>query len=119
MISRRDAAQRLDISLDMAGRHDIARWITDEDLAALEENPPPWLLQSRANRPSGGRPVWVEISCDICGYTESVRPKKWWPTFTYLSCSDHDIWDLPEPANGLSRQEFDGVGGQFIGILDS
>ena len=119
MISRRDAAQRLDIPLDMAQRHDIPGWVSEEALAALEQNPPAWLVQSRANRGSGGRPVWVTLSCDICGHNESVRPKKWWPEFTYLSCSDHDIWDLPEPAAGLARQEFDEIGGVFIGVVDS
>jgi hypothetical protein len=119
MISRRDAAQRLDIPLDMAQRHDIPTWISEEALAALEQDPPAWLLQSRANRRASGRPVWVELKCDICGFTASVRPKKWWPTFTYLSCDHHDIWDLPEPAPGLARQEFDEIGGQFVGVVDS
>ena len=117
MISRRDAAQRLDIPLEMAQRHGIPGWISHEDLAILEKDPPPWLVQSRANR-SGGRPVWVQLTCDICGHTESARPKKWWPEFTYLSCSDHDIWDLPEPTAGLARQEFDEIGGYFVGVVD-
>ena len=119
MISRRDAAQRLDIPLDMAERHEIPSWISEEALTALEQDPPPWLAQSRANRKSGGRPVWVQLSCDICGHTEAARPKKWWPTFTYLRCSDHDIWDLPAPIVGLSRQEFDEIGGYFVGVVDS
>ena len=119
MISRRDAAQRLDIPLDMAQRHGIPGWISKEALAVLEQVPPPWLVQSRANRAAGGRPVWVTLSCDICGHSESVRPKKWWPPFTYLSWSDHDIWDLPQPTSGLARQEFDGIGGHFVGVVDS
>ena len=119
MISRRDAAQRLDISLDMAQRHDIPGWVSEEALAALEQDPPAWLVQSRANRGSEGRPVWVTLSCDICGHNELVRPKKWWPQFSYLSCSDHAIWDLPEPAAGLARQEFDEIGGFFVGVVDS
>jgi hypothetical protein len=118
MISRRDAAQRLDIPLEMAQRHGIPGWISEEDLAILETDPPPWLAQSRANR-SGGRPVWVQLTCEICGHIQSARPKKWWPEFTYLSCSDHDIWDLPEPAAGLARQEFDEIGGFFVGVVDS
>ena len=117
MISRRDAAKRLDIPLEMAQRHDIPGWISEADLALLETDPPPWLVQSRANR-SGSRPVWVRFTCDICGHTESARPKKWWPEFSYLSCSDHDIWDLPEPAAGLVRQEFDEIGGYFVGVVD-
>lgn len=118
MISRRDAAQRLDIPLEMAQRHGIPGWISEEDLAALEQDPPPWLAQSRANR-TGRRPVWVQLTCTICGRTESARPKKWWPEFTYLSCSDHDIWDLPAPAAGLARHEFDEIGGLFVGVVDS
>jgi hypothetical protein len=119
MISRRDAAQRLDIPIDMAQRHDIPGWISEEDLAALEHDPPAWLLQSRANRKKNARPVWVELTCDICGFTAAVRPKKWWPVFTYLSCAEHAIWDLPEPAAGLARQEIDEVGGLFVGVVDS
>jgi hypothetical protein len=119
MISRRDAAQRLDIPLDMAQRHGIPGFISEEALAALEQDPPPWLVQSRANRASGGRPVWVTLKCDICGHSESVRPKKWWPRFSYLSCFHHDIWDLPEPTSGLARQEFDEIGGYFVGVFDS
>ena len=118
MISRRDAAKRLDIPLEMAQRHDIPGWISEADLALLETDPPPWLVQSRANR-SGSRPVWVRLTCNVCGHTESARPKKWWPEFTYLSCFDHDIWDLPEPAAGLARQEFDEIGGFFVGVVDS
>jgi hypothetical protein len=118
MISRRDAAQRLDIPLDMAERHDIGTWISEESLAEIEQNPPAWLIQSRANRSKAARPVWVDLTCDICGFTLAARPKKWWPEFTYLSCSDHDIWDLPDPAEGLVRQEFDEIGGHFVGAVD-
>lgn len=119
MISRRDAAQRLNIPLEMAGRHGIPAWVSEQVLSELESDPPAWLAQSRANRSATSRPVWVDLTCDICGFTMPSRPKKWWPEFTYLSCSDHDIWDLPEPVAGLARQEFDEVGGQFIGIVDS
>ncbi|MES2092477.1 MAG: hypothetical protein V4531_01525 [Actinomycetota bacterium] len=119
MISRRDAAQRLDIPLDMARRHDFPGWISEEELADLERNPPTWLAQSRTNRASGGRPIWVQLTCAVCGRTEAARPKKWWPEFTYLSCTEHDIWQLPEPEAGLARQEFDGIGGYFVGVVDS
>jgi hypothetical protein len=119
MISRRDAAQRLDIPMEMAERHDIPGWISEEALGALEQDPPAWLLQSRANRGKGSRPVWVQLTCDICGFSTAARPKKWWPQFTYLSCSDHAIWDLPDPADGLARQEFDEIGGLFVGVVDS
>ncbi|MCU1583851.1 MAG: hypothetical protein JWM49_407 [Microbacteriaceae bacterium] len=118
MISRREAAKRLDIPIEMAVRHDLPAWMSESVLADLDENPPAWLLQSRANRRSSKRPVWVQLTCDVCGLTADARPKKWWPEFTYLSCSDHDIWDLPEPADGLTREEFDGIGGQFIGVVD-
>jgi hypothetical protein len=119
MITRRDAAQRLNISVDMAERHDIGKFVDEKSIEALEENPPAWLLQSRANRGTASRPVWVDLTCSICGYTQSSRPKKWWPEFTYLSCSDHDIFDLPEPAEGKHRGEYDDIGGYFIGIFDS
>ncbi len=118
VISRREAAQRLDIPLEMATRHGIPTRITEQELEALDTNPPPWLAQSRANR-TGAKPVWVELRCDVCGATERARPKKWWPAFTYLSCADHSPLDLPEPAAGLYREEFDGVGSRFVGVLDS
>lgn len=117
MVTRREAALRLDIPVEMAKRHGIPTRISEEELAELDATPPPWLVQSRANRT--GKPVWVELTCDVCGATEKARPKKWWPEFTYLTCPDHLIGDLPDAAPGLHRQEYDGIGTRFIGVLDS
>ena len=117
MISRREAALRLDIPLEMATRHNIPTRMTEAEFAAFEAEPPAWLVQSRANRT--GKPVWVQLTCDICGFSEAARPKKWWPTFTYLSCDFHDLWDVPEPAAGKHREEIDGIGSRFVGIVDS
>ncbi|MFP7761350.1 hypothetical protein [Marisediminicola sp. LYQ134] len=117
MITRRDAAQRLDIPLEMAQRHGIPSRLSEADLAAIEANPPVWLAQSRANR-TGKKPVWVQLTCSICGATESARPKKWWPEFTYLSCEFHDPSELPTVTAGYIRAEFDGVGSRFVGIVD-
>lgn len=117
MISRRDAAQRLDISLEMATRHGIPARLSEAEFAELDANPPSWLAQSRANR-TGKRPVWVQLTCDVCGFTESARPKKWWPDFTYLSCDFHSPTDLPDPLPGLARREVDGIGSRFVGIVD-
>jgi len=116
MISRREAAIRLDIPLEMATKHGIAAKLTDAEVATLLENPPAWLVQSRANRT--GKPVWIQLTCDLCGFTENARPKKWWPTFTYLTCDFHDIWDLPAAADGTYREEIDGIGTRFVGIVD-
>lgn len=107
---------RLDIPLEMATRHGIPTRMSEAEFAELDQNPPAWLVQSRANRT--GKPVWVQLRCEICGFTEAARPKKWWPEFTYLSCDFHDPFELPEPAPGLARQEFDGIGSRFIGIVD-
>jgi len=117
MISRREAALRLDIPLEMATRHNIPTRMSEAEFAAFEAEPPAWLVQSRANRT--GKPVWVQLTCEICGYTEAARPKKWWPAFTYLSCDFHDLWDLPEPEVGKHRGEVDGIGSRFVGIVDS
>jgi hypothetical protein len=118
VISRRDAAQRLDIPLEMAARHGIPSWIAPDALDDLEANPPAWLLQSRANR-TGKRPVWVTLRCDVCGFTEAVRPKKWWPGFTYVSCVEHAPTDLPAPTPGATRTEIDGIGSRFVAIIDT
>lgn len=118
MITRREAALRLDIPLEMAARHSIPSRLSEEDLVEIESNPPDWLVQSRANR-TGKKPVWVHLTCTICGFTEAVRPKKWWPEFTYLSCNHHGYDELPEPASGLVRKEIDGIGSRFIGIVDA
>jgi hypothetical protein len=118
VISRREAAQRLDIPVEMAVRHEIPARMSDEEFDAFEADPPAWLVQSRANRNPKARPVWVTLTCDICGASEAARPKKWWPEFTYVSCDDHDIWDLQQPAAGLHREEIDDVAGHFIGIVD-
>ena len=117
MITRRQAALRLDVTLEMAQRHGLPSRMSETELVAMEESPPAWLAQSRANR-TGKRPVWVTLQCDICGFTEVARPKKWWPEFTYLSCSHHPADELPAAAPGRARSEFDGVGGRFIGIVD-
>ncbi|MGO4691731.1 hypothetical protein [Glaciibacter sp. 2TAF33] len=116
MITRREAALRLDIPLEMARRHGIPSRLSPAEFAELEQNPPAWLQQSRANRT--GKPVWVELTCDVCGFSEAARPKKWWPAFTYLTCSHHAYDEVPEPADGLARREVDGIGSRFIGIVD-
>lgn len=117
MITRRAAAQVLDISLEMAHRHGLPPRLTDAELADLLDNPPQWLVQSKANR-TGKRPVWVQLTCAVCGYSEAARPKKWWPPFTYVCCADHSAEEIPEPAAGLVRSEYEGVGSRFIGIAD-
>lgn len=117
MITRHEVAQRLDISLEMARRHGIPNRMSEKEFADLDSNPPAWLIQSRSNR-TGKRPVWVQLTCTICGFTEAARPKKWWPAFTYLSCDFHDAGELPEPADGMYRSEIDGIGSRFVGIVD-
>ncbi|MGO2520438.1 MAG: hypothetical protein ACTH8F_09965 [Microbacterium sp.] len=118
MISAREVAQRLDIPLEMAARHGLDGGMREEAVTALEQDPPAWLVQSRANRKKGARPVWVTLKCDVCGFTESARPKKWWPEFTYLSCRDHAPGELPAAGFDQHRTEIEGVGGRFIGIVD-
>lgn len=119
MITRFEAAQRLDIPVEMARKHGIPGRMSEGELTRLKENPPAWLVQSRTNRKPGARPVWVQLSCTVCGFTEAARPKKWWPTFTYLSCAHHDVEELPPAASEVERVEFDGIGSRFIGIVDS
>jgi len=117
MISRRDAAIALDVPLEMAQRHGIPKLLTEAELGELLDNPPAWLVQSRANR-TGKRPVWVHLVCAVCGYEEAARPKKWWPEFTYVVCDHHRPSEVPSPAPGSVRSEFDGVGTRFVGIAD-
>jgi hypothetical protein len=117
VLSRREVAMRLDIPLEMAQRHGIPARMSEDAFALLEAEPPPWLVQSRANR-TGKRPVWVQLTCEICGYTEAVRPKKWWPSFTYISCSHHSPTELPAPRAAAHRSEVDGIGSRFVGIVD-
>jgi hypothetical protein len=117
VIGRREVALRLDIPVEMAQRHGIPPKLTEKEFAEIEANPPAWLVQSRANRT--GKSVWVQLTCDVCGYREAARPKKWWPAFTYLTCTFHELDDLPEPAAGRYREEIDGIGMRFIGIVDS
>jgi hypothetical protein len=117
MVTRREAAQILDIPLEMAQRHGLPPRLSDAELAELQEHPPQWLAQSKANR-TGKRPVWVQLTCAVCGFSEMARPKKWWPSFTYVCCSHHRPSDLPRPAAGLIRSEYDGVGSRFVGMVD-
>ena len=101
----------------MANRHGIPAKMSDAEFTELDTNPPAWLAQSRANRT--GKKVWVQLVCTVCGFTEAARPKKWWPTFTYLTCDWHDIGDVPDAADGMYRTEVDGIGSRFIGIVDA
>jgi hypothetical protein len=117
MISRRDAAIRLNIPLEMATKHGIPKLVSDDELAALEAQPPAWLVQSRANRT--GKPVWVELTCAVCRFTETDRPKKWWPEWTFLACDDHEASRLPPLADGRSREATYGIGSRFIAYVDS
>lgn len=118
MLSKREVAQRLDISIEMAARHGLDKGMREEAVVALEQDPPAWLVQSRANRKKATRPVWATLTCVVCGYTETVRPKKWWPEFTYLTCRTHAPGELPALASDQHRTEIEGVGGRFIGIVD-
>ena len=117
MISRRDAAIALDVPLEMTQRHGLPKWMTEAELGAILDNPPPWLVQSRANR-TGKRPVWVQLTCAVCGFSEAARPKKWWPEFTYVCCAHHAPHEVPGVAAGLVRSEYEGVGSRFVGIVD-
>ncbi|MFI5086277.1 MAG: hypothetical protein ACHP7K_10150 [Actinomycetales bacterium] len=117
MITRRQAAQYLDIPVEMAQRNGIPSRLTDTELAELDQHPPAWLAQSRANR-TGKRPVWVNLRCYVCDFSETVRPKKWWPDFDYVVCAHHGFSELPDPAPGHTRREYDGVGDRFIGIVE-
>ncbi|MGO4491355.1 hypothetical protein AB4Y86_04560 [Arthrobacter sp. 2YAF22_2] len=117
MVTRREAAQALDIPLEMAHRHGIPSRLSDAELGELLDTPPVWLLQSRANR-TGKRPVWVQLTCAVCGFSEMARPKKWWPEFTHVCCAHHAPYELPTPGAGLVRSEYEGVGSRFVGIVD-
>ena len=116
-VSRREAALRLDIPLEMATRHGLPARMSEADVERMRAEPPPWLAQSWANR-TGKKPVWVQLTCDVCGFTEAARPKKWWPAFTYLTCDSHAPGDLPPVPAGMTRSEVDGIGSRLIGVVD-
>lgn len=116
MVTRREAAIRLDIPPEMALRNGLPTRMSEAEVARLDVDPPAWLAQSRANR-TGRKPVWVELRCDVCGSTETARPKKWWPDFTAVSCEVHRD-AVPDVATGFVRGEYPGVGTHYIGILD-
>ncbi|MFC6154640.1 DUF5997 family protein [Nocardioides yefusunii] len=117
-ISRRDAAQRLDIPVEMAARHGLPKVMTQAEMDELEANPPAWLVQSRANR-TGKKAVWVELECAVCGFAEKARPKKWWPTHTFLYCDDHSVSQVPKAADDVVRVEMEGIGSRFIAVVDT
>ena len=116
-MTRREAAIRLDIPPEMAVRNGLPARLSAAAVARLDAEPPPWLAQSRVNR-TGRKPVWVELTCDVCGRAEMVRPKKWWPEFTYVSCDDHRPDALPDAAEGFVRADYPGIGTRFVGVLD-
>lgn len=116
MLSRLAVAQQLGISLEMASRHGLPRQMNEAEVAAIEQNPPAWLLQSRANRVAGGRPVWVTLTCVVCGFEETMRPKKWWPEFDFVVCDHHPVNELPVFETGTRPFETPGIGSRFIGV---
>ncbi|MFZ7087569.1 hypothetical protein [Curtobacterium sp. RRHDQ10] len=118
MLSRRDAAVRLDIPLEMAARHGIPPRLSDAELAAIEQDPPPWLAQSRANR-TGDTKVWVHLECAVCGFAEDARPKKWWPDWDALVCDHHAPHEAPGSASGRPWSEVAGVGSRFVALVDA
>ena len=119
MPTRYDAAVQLDITLEMARRHGVPSQMSQSELDELDQHPPAWLVQSRVNR-TGKKPVWVELKCAICGFSEHARPKKWWPEFTQLVCFDHELAELPSQVNPAATREFTyGVGSRFTGIVET
>ncbi|MDQ1605861.1 MAG: hypothetical protein QOJ18_228, partial [Microbacteriaceae bacterium] len=46
MITRREAALRLDIPVEMAKRNGIPSRLSETELAKIDESPPQWLAQS-------------------------------------------------------------------------
>ncbi|MBF4583759.1 hypothetical protein ITJ54_13905 [Curtobacterium sp. VKM Ac-2865] len=117
MLSRRDAAVRLDIPIEMATHHGIPSRLSEAELQAIEQDPPAWLVQSRANR-TGAKKVWVHLECSVCGYSEEARPKKWWPDWDHLMCDYHAPYQAPDPTTGFVRREVDGVGSRFVALVD-
>lgn len=117
MMTRRDAAIALDIPVEMAKRHNLPARMSEADLTALVAEPPAWLVQSRANR-QGKRPVWVHLTCAVCGYSEAARPKKWWPEFDFVHCDDHSPHQLPPVDAGRVRCEYEDIGTRMIGVVD-
>lgn len=116
MLSRRDAAVRLDIPLEMAARHGLPAHLSEEALVAIEQDPPAWLVQSRANR-TGRKQVWVHLECAVCGFAEEARPKKWWPEWEQLICFRHAVEDAPAPSRGQSWDEVEGIGSRFVALV--
>ncbi|WP_113718694.1 MULTISPECIES: hypothetical protein [Arthrobacter] len=117
-LNRRQVAQALNIPPEMAARNGIPSRMPASDVAEIDANPPAWLAQSRANS-TGKRPVWVELRCYVCDFHELARPKKWWPEFSYVICDFHGDGELPAPAPGRRRSQFDGVGSRFRGFTDT
>lgn len=118
MMTRRDAAIALDIPLEMAKRHGIPSRLSEKEFAALNANPPAWLVQSRANRKPGSRPVWAQLTCAVCGFAEYERPKKWWPEFDFVHCAEHSPAQLPKLESGRVRVEYQNVSTRMFGIVD-
>ncbi|MHA7294105.1 hypothetical protein [Arthrobacter sp. HLT1-21] len=117
MVTRREAAQILDIPLEMAHRHGIPAKLSDAELSELLDSPPVWLVQSKENRTSK-RPVWVQLTCVVCRFSEAVRPKKWWPPFTFVCCAHHALAEIPPVMPSMVRSEYEGIGSRFVGIVD-
>jgi hypothetical protein len=117
MLTRREAAIRLDIPPEMAARNGIPTRISAAEVDRIDADPPAWLAQSRANR-TGRKPVWIALNCVVCDYSEVTRPKKWWPDFSFVACDHHDDGDLPPVRPAWARGRYEGIGTRFTGVLD-
>ena len=117
MMTRRDAAIALDIPMEMAKRHNIPARLSEAEFAEINTNPPAWLVQSRANK-QGKRPVWVHLTCAVCGFSEAERPKKWWPEFDFVHCAHHGPAQLPSLEAGKTRLEYPDISTHMYGIVD-
>ena len=87
-------------------------------LSSTRSNHPTHSDSINSSNRTGKRPVWAQLTCTVCGFTEAARPKKWWPAFTYLTCDWHSADELSGAADGMYRSEVDGIGSRFVGIVD-
>ena len=113
-------AIRLDIPPEMAARNGLP-----SRRSARSERGADRCRPARPGSPSPGRtervgkPVWIELSCVVCGYSEMARPKKWWPDFSFVSCDHHREDDQPRvPPGPSARAATTASAARFVGVLD-
>ena len=91
----------------MAKRHGIPPRLSEAELRRCRPTPRPG-SSSPGPTARASAPVWVHLTCAVCGFSEAARPKKWWPEFDFVHC-EHHTTPTCRPWRGRVRCEYEQI----------